>query len=250
MEQYAREGMEAFLTAPLRRAPGVETRMASGVPTGRSSRSPGMRGRADRHRDARPHRVERVIFGSTAEKVVRMAPCPVFRSGKAERNSFIRNSNHLVRPEEERRMTMIVDVHGREVLDSAEPDRRGRGAAGVGRGRDGDRPSARRPDPRGRELPRRRPERFMGKGVTKAVRNVNRVIAPKLIGYDATEQVLVDRMLIDSTGTENKGKLGANAILGVSNRGGPGGGGGVRPSAVPVPRRRRRCTLPVRYELH
>jgi len=45
---------------------------------------------------------------------------------------------------------------------------------------------------------------------------VNRVIAPKLVGYDATEQVLVDRMLIDLDGTENKGKLGANAILGAS----------------------------------
>jgi len=60
------------------------------------------------------------------------------------------------------------------------------------------------------------PKRYLGKGVTKAVRNVNRVIAPKLVGYDATEQVLADRMLIDLDGTANKGKLGANAILGVS----------------------------------
>ncbi|PIV73926.1 MAG: phosphopyruvate hydratase, partial [Rhodocyclales bacterium CG17_big_fil_post_rev_8_21_14_2_50_68_7] len=115
-------------------------------------------------------------------------------------------------------MTMIVDVHGREVLDSRgnptvevevllESGAEGRAIvpSGASTGtreavelRDGD------------------PKRFMGKGVTKAVRNVNRVIAPKLVGYDATEQVLVDRMLIDLDGTENKGKLGANAILGAS----------------------------------
>ena len=115
-------------------------------------------------------------------------------------------------------MTMIVDVHGREVLDSRgnptvevevllESGAEGRAIvpSGASTGtreavelRDGD------------------PKRFMGKGVTKAVRNVNRVIAPKLVGYDATEQVLVDRMLIDLDGTGNKGRLGANAILGAS----------------------------------
>ena len=115
-------------------------------------------------------------------------------------------------------MTMIVDVHGREVLDSRgnptvevevllESGAEGRAIvpSGASTGtreavelRDGD------------------PKRFMGKGVSKAVRNVNRVIAPKLVGYDATEQVLVDRMLIDLDGTGNKGKLGANAILGAS----------------------------------
>jgi enolase len=115
-------------------------------------------------------------------------------------------------------MTMIVDVHGREVLDSRgnptvevevllESGAEGRAIvpSGASTGtreavelRDGD------------------PKRFLGKGVTKAVRNVNRVIAPKLIGYDATEQVLVDRVLIDLDGTGNKGRLGANAILGVS----------------------------------
>ena len=115
-------------------------------------------------------------------------------------------------------MTMIVDVHGREVLDSRgnptvevevllESGAEGRAIvpSGASTGtreavelRDGD------------------PKRFLGKGVTKAVRNVNRVIAPKLVGYDATEQVLVDRMLIGLDGTGNKGKLGANAILGAS----------------------------------
>jgi len=115
-------------------------------------------------------------------------------------------------------MTMIVDVHGREVLDSRgnptvevevllESGAEGRAIvpSGASTGtreavelRDGD------------------PKRFLGKGVTKAVRNVNRVIGPKLVGYDATEQVLIDRMLIDLDGTENKGRLGANAILGAS----------------------------------
>jgi len=115
-------------------------------------------------------------------------------------------------------MTMIVDVHGREVLDSRgnptvevevllESGAEGRAIvpSGASTGtreavelRDGD------------------PKRFLGKGVTKAVRNVNRVIAPKLVGYDATEQVLVDRVLIDLDGTGNKGRLGANAILGAS----------------------------------
>jgi len=115
-------------------------------------------------------------------------------------------------------MTMIVDVHGREVLDSRgnptvevevllESGAEGRAIvpSGASTGtreavelRDGD------------------PKRFLGKGVTKAVRNVNRVIAPKLLGCDATEQVLIDRMLCDLDGTENKGKLGANAILGTS----------------------------------
>jgi enolase len=60
------------------------------------------------------------------------------------------------------------------------------------------------------------PKYFLGKGVTKAVRNVNRIIAPKVVGFDAVEQVAIDRMLIDLDGTPNKGKLGANAILGVS----------------------------------
>ena len=58
--------------------------------------------------------------------------------------------------------------------------------------------------------------RFNGKGVLKAVQNVNHVIADALLGMDATEQVAVDRRLLELDGTENKSKLGANAILGVS----------------------------------
>ena len=58
--------------------------------------------------------------------------------------------------------------------------------------------------------------RFGGKGVLKAVANVNDVIAKSVIGLDATEQRLIDKTMIDLDGTPNKGKLGANAILGVS----------------------------------
>ncbi|MBO8156840.1 MAG: phosphopyruvate hydratase [Bacillaceae bacterium] len=59
-------------------------------------------------------------------------------------------------------------------------------------------------------------DRYLGKGVTKAVQNVNEVIASELIGYRVTEQVEIDRIMMELDGTENKGKLGANAILGVS----------------------------------
>ena len=58
--------------------------------------------------------------------------------------------------------------------------------------------------------------RYLGKGVTKAVKNVNEVIAPEIVGFDVTEQVAIDHAMIDLDGTPNKGKLGANAILGVS----------------------------------
>ena len=60
------------------------------------------------------------------------------------------------------------------------------------------------------------PRRYGGKGVLKAVENVNRVIAPKLAGMNPSAQAEVDRMMIELDGTPNKSKLGANAILGVS----------------------------------
>jgi len=115
-------------------------------------------------------------------------------------------------------MTMIVDVHGRQVLDS-----RGNptvevevllesGAEGTAIVPSGASTGTREAV----ELRDGDPKRYLGKGVMKAVQNVNKVIAPKLIGHDAVEQVRIDRMLIDLDGTENKGKLGANAILGVS----------------------------------
>jgi enolase len=59
-------------------------------------------------------------------------------------------------------------------------------------------------------------KRYGGKGVLKAVENVNAVIAPELDGYDASDQRAIDQRMIELDGTENKGNLGANAILGVS----------------------------------
>lgn len=58
--------------------------------------------------------------------------------------------------------------------------------------------------------------RYLGKGVQKAVENVNEIICNELIDMDALDQVEIDRTMIELDGTENKGKLGANAILGVS----------------------------------
>lgn len=115
-------------------------------------------------------------------------------------------------------MSTIVGVYGREILDS-----RGNptievevyledgsiGRAGIPSGastgafeavelRDGDK------------------SRYLGKGVLTAVNNVNEIIAPEIIGMDATDQVTIDKIMIELDGTHNKGKLGANAILGVS----------------------------------
>lgn len=59
-------------------------------------------------------------------------------------------------------------------------------------------------------------KRFGGKGVLQAVKNVNEIIGPELEGMDALDQVAIDRAMIELDGTPNKGKLGANAILGVS----------------------------------
>lgn len=115
-------------------------------------------------------------------------------------------------------MTMIYDIHAREVLDSrGNPtvevevtlEEGGVGRAIVPSGastgaheavelRDGDK------------------SRYLGKGVSQAVTNVIEEIGPELIGMDATEQAELDAMMIALDGTENKGKLGANAILGVS----------------------------------
>ncbi len=115
-------------------------------------------------------------------------------------------------------MTTIVDVLGREILDSRgnptvevevllESGVVGRAAvpSGASTGeheavelRDGDE------------------ERYLGKGVLKAVDNINEIIADELIDFDAVDQVGIDNFLIELDGTENKAKLGANAILGVS----------------------------------
>ncbi|BFH66055.1 MAG: phosphopyruvate hydratase [Paenibacillus dendritiformis] len=115
-------------------------------------------------------------------------------------------------------MTMIMDVYAREVLDSrgnptveveVKLESGGFGHAIVPSGastgaheavelRDGDK------------------GRYLGKGVENAVKNVNEIIAPEIIGMDALDQVLIDRTMIELDGTPNKGKLGANAILAVS----------------------------------
>src|SRR5271168_2360541 len=59
-------------------------------------------------------------------------------------------------------------------------------------------------------------KRWLGRGVGKAVDNVNQTLGPSVIGMDALDQAAVDRVLLETDGTPNKGKMGANAILGVS----------------------------------
>ncbi len=59
-------------------------------------------------------------------------------------------------------------------------------------------------------------KKYMGKGVGKAIKNIHDKIAPAILGFDVTEQVLIDQLMIELDGTKNKVKLGANAILGVS----------------------------------
>ncbi|MCK5066618.1 MAG: phosphopyruvate hydratase [Bacteroidales bacterium] len=115
-------------------------------------------------------------------------------------------------------MGQIVDIHAREILDS-----RGNPtvevevtlASGfVGRA---DVPSgASTGENEALELRDGDKSRYLGKGVQKAVNNVNKVIAEELVGMDALEQVAIDQKMIDLDGTKTKSKLGANAILGVS----------------------------------
>lgn len=115
-------------------------------------------------------------------------------------------------------MSSIIDIFAREILDSrgnptveveVELDSGAVGRAAVPSGastgafeavelRDGDK------------------SRYLGKGVLKAVQNVNDIIAPELIGMEAQDQVAIDKAMIELDGTPNKSKLGANAILGVS----------------------------------
>ncbi|HEX7967488.1 MAG TPA: phosphopyruvate hydratase [Stellaceae bacterium] len=115
-------------------------------------------------------------------------------------------------------MSAIVDIHGREILDSrgnptvevevtlesgaigraAVPSGASTGAHEAVELRDGD------------------PKRYGGKGVLRAVENVNGEIFDALSGFDAEDQVALDKLLVDLDGTANKARLGANAILGVS----------------------------------
>ena len=111
-------------------------------------------------------------------------------------------------------MSTIIDIHAREILDSrgnptievdvtlesgafgraAVPSGASTGAHEAVERRDGDK------------------ARYMGKGVLDAVAAVNGEIAEEIIGFDATEQVGIDRTMIELDGTSNKGRLGANAI--------------------------------------
>jgi enolase len=115
-------------------------------------------------------------------------------------------------------MSTIIDIHAREILDSrgnptvevdvylesgamgraAVPSGASTGAHEANERRDGDK------------------KRYMGKGVLEAVAAVNGEIAEEIVGFDATEQVGIDRTMIEMDGTPNKSRLGANAILGVS----------------------------------
>lgn len=115
-------------------------------------------------------------------------------------------------------MSIIESVHARQILDSrgnptievdviTEDGFMGRAAvpSGASTGeneavelRDGDK------------------SKYLGKGVLKAIDNVNEIIAPEVIGYSVFDQRLIDEIMIELDGTENKSKLGANAILGVS----------------------------------
>ena len=115
-------------------------------------------------------------------------------------------------------MSMIIDIHAREILDSrgnptvevdvtledgtmgraAVPSGASTGAHEAVEKRDGDK------------------SRYMGKGVLEAVNAVNGEIADALVGFEAVEQEAIDAAMIELDGTPNKGRLGANAILGVS----------------------------------
>ncbi|MCS5491573.1 MULTISPECIES: phosphopyruvate hydratase [Algoriphagus] len=115
-------------------------------------------------------------------------------------------------------MTLIQSIHARQILDSrgnptievdvvtengafgraAVPSGASTGANEAVELRDGDK------------------NVYLGKGVLKAVANVNDIIASELVGFDVFEQNLIDQIMIDLDGTPNKGRLGANAILGVS----------------------------------
>ncbi len=115
-------------------------------------------------------------------------------------------------------MTAIVDIHAREILDSRgnptvevdvllESGAFGRAAVPSG---------ASTGVHEAVELRDEDKTRFGGKGVLKAVENVNTIIADAIIGMEAEDQTAIDEAMIALDGTENKGKLGANAILGVS----------------------------------
>ncbi len=145
-------------------------------------------------------------------------------------------------------MTSIIHLCAREILDSRgnptlEVDCRLEGGA---LGRAAVPSGASTGEHEALELRDGDPQRYRGKGVQKAVRNVDEVIAPGLIGFDASEQVGLDRVLLELDGTPTKSKLGANALLGVSLAAARAAAqafglplyrylGGVRARTLPVP---------------
>ena len=137
-----------------------------------------------------------------------MAACALFRAKRRKNN----NLSH-----KETQLAIIESIYGREILDSrgnptveveleyeggmvraAVPSGASTGQFEAVELRDGDK------------------GRYQGKGVLKAVKAVNDIIAPELVGFDTVEQRSIDAAMMDLDGTPNKGKLGANAILGVS----------------------------------
>jgi enolase len=115
-------------------------------------------------------------------------------------------------------MTTIVEVIGREIIDSrgnptVEVDVE---LAGGFVGRAAVPSGASTGEREALELVDGDKSRYGGKGRLQAVANVNELIAPEIVGLDATEQILIDEIMIACDGTENKSKLGANAVLGVS----------------------------------
>ncbi len=112
----------------------------------------------------------------------------------------------------------IIDVRGREIIDSrgnptVEVDV---APAGGAIGRASVPSGASTGEHEAWELRDGDAKRYGGKGVLKAVENINKIIAPEISGHDATLQPAIDKIMIDLDGTPNKSRLGANAILGVS----------------------------------
>lgn len=115
-------------------------------------------------------------------------------------------------------MTTIVDVYAREILDSrGNPTVEAEVTLADGTiGRAAVPSGASTGTHEALELRDRDEKRYLGKGVQKAVENVNETIGPELEGMDATEQMEIDNIMLELDGTPNKEKLGANAILAVS----------------------------------
>ena len=206
---------------------------------------PAPRTRWSRRRDStRPTCIRLVIIGMSAGAQSRSQNVTRYSgsvsSVRTSRGSTGRASIGASIPP--RTMTAIVSVTGREILDSRgnptvevdvllESGAFGRAAvpSGASTGvheavelRDGD------------------ADRYGGKGVLQAVGHVNSAIASALAGIDATDQRLVDATLVELDGSDNKGNLGANAILGASLATAKAAADDCRPRALPLRRRRRR----------